>query len=215
MTSRFTTFAIAALAGIALPTAAQAQSIDEGQQRQAVEAWTQCIADENAEEAHALLVLDYRGAPYRRQLNDLADRRVSSACFNAMPRDYRRIELGGLPFAGGLAERLIETMGEDSLVLRLSRAVVGAEAETFSYTDEVANCMARGAPNLVADLFATEVGEAEETAALGALAPVLTVCSRSGSSIEASPMAMRAMLATASYRLLAAQVDEPSGNDDA
>ena len=154
---------------------------------------------------HNLLVLDYRSDAYATRIRDLAARRVSEECFRAMPREYRRIELGGLPFAGGLAERVITTDDGGPLIMRLSMAAVGVEAETFSYTDVVANCTALGAPNLVANLFASEIASEEETAALEQLAPVLDICSRNGSAIEAAPLAMRSMLATASFRILAAQ----------
>lgn len=174
-------------------------------QRLAVMAWTECIADENLEEVRNLLEMDYRSEEYRDLLADLADRRVTERCFRAMPRRYRRIELGGLPFAGGLAERLVETAGVEPLINRLSMAVIGESAQTFSYTDQVANCVVRGAPNLVANLFATDPTADEETAAFMQLAPVLDICTQNGSVIEASPLAMRSMLATASYRILAAQ----------
>ncbi|APE28832.1 hypothetical protein BMF35_a2003 [Aurantiacibacter gangjinensis] len=160
-------------------------------------------------------MLDYRSNEYRRLIDDLADRRVSSECFNAMPRRYRRIELGGLPFAGGLAERMLEAGDGEPLVMRLSMAAIGTPAETYSYTDQVANCVARGAPNLVADLFATPVASDAETAVFTQIDPVLDICTQDGSSINASPLAMRSMLATASYRMLAAQTEEMNENDDA
>lgn len=181
----------------------------ERMQRSALMAWTECIADENLEGVEDLLLLEFGSRAQRRLGEYLVDRREVERCFDAMPRGYRRIELSSLPFAGGLAERLIETGGEEPLVNRLAMAVIGKQAEVFSYTDQVANCMVRGAPNLVADLFATEPTLPEEEAALAQLYPVQNICSQSGNAIEASPLALRSILATASYRILAAQEDAP------
>lgn len=211
----YLTIASALLALAALPVAAQAQERNpernETLRRQAVSAWTACIADEFAGEVDTLLKLDYRTEAYDDLVEDLAERRVSQTCFDAMPRAYRSIRLTGLPFTGGLAERmLLAGEGSEPLVGRLSRAAIGQAPVTYSYTDQVASCAVRGAPDMVAGLFATPVASAEETAAIARLQPVLDVCMRSGAAIEASPLAMRAMLATASYRVLAAQ-QAPAG----
>lgn len=178
---------------------------NETMQRRAVEAWTACIADEFDDRVRDVLTLDFRTREYERKLEDLAEERVSERCFDAMPRNYRRIELGGLPFAGGLAEQKIKNWSDEPLLMVLSKAAIGNQAPVFSYTDRVANCAVRGAPNFVASLFETEVDSPEEANALTQLQPVYEVCTRGGSEIEASPLAMRAMLATASFRILAAQ----------
>ena len=202
-------FALAIAASALLASTVHAQPVryekDEQVQRAAVEAWTACIADEFGEDVREVLTLDYRTDRYAALLKDLAGRRVSSACFYAMPRRYRRIELGGLPFAGGLAEQAMESAPGEPLLMRLSRAAIGAEAPTYSYTDKVANCAVRGAPHLAANLFDSAIGSVEETDAMAQLAPVFDVCTRDGSAIDASPLALRSMLATASYRILAAQ----------
>ncbi|MCK0128283.1 hypothetical protein [Erythrobacter sp. F6033] len=177
---------------------------DVAKQRAAVTAWTECIAEERRDEVKAVLLLDYRDDGYKSDLNELAQTRVSKRCFDAMPRAYRQIRLTGLPFAGGLAEHVIES-SDKPLLTRLSMAAIGLNPATFSYTDQVAMCTVRGAPHLAAKLFKTEIETAEEQAALAELLPVTDVCTRRGTPIEASPLAIRSMLATASYRLLAAQ----------
>ncbi|MBV7260215.1 hypothetical protein [Erythrobacter crassostreae] len=177
---------------------------DVSKQRGAVAAWTNCIAQERRDEVKSVLLLDYRDDGYKSALNELAQTRVSKQCFRAMPRAYRQIRLTGLPFAGGLAEQLIED-SQESLLSRLSMAAIGRDPTTFSYTDQIAMCTVRGAPHLAAKLFETEFETEEEQAALSALKPVTKVCTQRGAPIEASPLAMRSMLATASYRLLAAQ----------
>ena len=176
---------------------------DVAKQREAVEAWTTCIADERSEDVTKLLSLDFRSDDYRKLIEGLGKARVSSECFNAMPRAYRKIELGGLPFAGGLAERIIER-DEEPLLQRLSMAALVDDVPTYSRTDAIAQCMARGAPHLVAHLFSTEINSGEETEALADLQPVVAACTQ-GAGFEASALGMRSMLATASFRLLAAQ----------
>ena len=200
---------IAAALLVCVPATAHAQVArterSETMQRRAVAAWTACIAAEFPDDVEQLLALDYRNDAYRTLIDDLAQRRVSQECFDAMPRAYRRIRLTGLPFAGGLAERMLASDTAEPLAARFARAVIGRDAVTYSYTDQVANCAVRGAPDLVADLFASDVASGEEAVALVRLAPVIEICSQNGSAIQASPLAMRAMLATAAYRLLAAQ----------
>jgi len=198
--------ALALIGLISSVSVAQKPRLEENveKQRAAVAAWTTCIADENPEEVGELLYLDFRSDEYRSKLDSLSKKLVSSECFNAMPRSYRRIRLGGLPFAGGLSERMIER-DKEPLLNRLSMAAIGAEAPTYSYTDRAAMCTARGAPHLVAVLFKTEVSSDEEATALQQIQPVLDVCTAGDNRIEASPLALRSMLASASYRLLAAQ----------
>ena len=187
----------------------------ESMQRLAVEAWTACIADEFKGRVHEVLMLDFRSREYARKLERLAEERISERCFDAMPRNYRRIELNGLPFAGGLAEQAMKNASDEPLLTRLSMAAIGKQAPVFSYTDQVANCAVRGAPHLVAALFESDVASVEEEDALEQLAPVYMVCTQRGSAIEASPLAMRSMLATASYRLLASQDSTEESEPDA
>jgi len=203
--------------GLALAPGAQAQPVQyersESLQRRALEAWAACIADEASDDVHTVLTMDFRSAEYAARLKALARMRVSEQCFHAMPRAYRRIRLGGLPFAGALAERAFESQSEEPLVARLSKAVIAKKAETYSYTDWVANCAVRGAPHVVARVFETKVASDEERAALDQIAPVIEFCTRGKRALEASPLALRSMLATASYRILAAQDEKESDND--
>ncbi|QYU69400.1 hypothetical protein J4558_04445 [Leptolyngbya sp. 15MV] len=196
--------ALVALASSSVTAQPVRKETDVAKQRAAVEAWTACIADENVDRVSRTLARDFTSREYRSEMLALAKTRVSSRCFEAMPGEYRRIELGGLPFAGGLAERLIER-SDESLLLRLSRAVIGVTPQTYSPTDAIAMCMVRGAPLQVSSLFGTSINSSEEIAALADLASAVDICSVGTRRLEASPLGMRSMLATASFRLLAAQ----------
>lgn len=201
---------------VAVPADAQQRRMvqNETLQRQAVAAWTRCIADENTEEVSALLLMDFTSEEYSEQIDDLSERRISSSCFNALPRRYRRIELGGLPFAGGLAERLITTQGNEPLLNRLAMASIGKEAQVFTYTDAVSNCVVRGAPHLAAGLFESSIASDEETALLEQIRSVFDVCTRGATPIEAGPLGVRSLLATASFRILAAQQSPSEESED-
>ena len=194
---------------LSAPLAAQ-RSDDIAEQRLAVEAWTTCIADEKPGEVERLLQKDFRETSYKTGMKMLAQERVSKSCFDAMPRKYRRVELGGLPFAGGLAERMIEK-DDAPLLTRLMAASEGPEPQTFSFTDKAAMCVARGAPQHVAILFDTDINSGDELKALAGLQPILDACTPGDRRIEASAMGLRSMLATATYRLLSAQ----KANNDA
>lgn len=199
---------IAALAAtLAAPAAAQRKPTiepDVALQRGSVQAWTACIAAEKADDAHRILVQDFNSSSYRLGIRALAQTRVSKECFEAMPQQYRSIRLGGLPLAGGLAEHLLKA-DETPLLKRLSMAALGSAPQTFSPTDAIAMCMVRGAPHTVAGLFGTEIETAEEQAALTELKPVADICAGGAGKFEASALGLRSMLATASYRSLAAQ----------
>ncbi len=176
---------------------------DAVKQRAALDHWTRCLAAEQEDRVRAVLLVDYREDDYKSELSKLARTRVSETCFESIPRRYRKMRLGGLPFAGALAEQIIAE-GDESLLMRLSKAALTPDVQTFSYTDKAAVCTVKGAPHLVAQLFGTQAETEAETAALSALKPVTDYCTASGAKIEASALAMRSMLATASYRVLAA-----------
>ena len=88
----------------------------------------------------------------------------------------------------------------------LGRAAAGNAAPTYSFTDRVAMCMVRSAPDQVAALFATAPASAEETAAIAALGTPAQLCARAAQAtrpLSISPVGLRAMLATAAYRSIA------------
>lgn len=178
--------------------------MDIALQRGSVEAWTACIAAEKPADVRRLLVKDFNSDGYKVGMKALAQTRVSKECFEAMPQEYRSIRLGGLPFAGGLAEHMLET-DEVPLLKRLSMAALGPAAKAHSRTDEIAMCMVRGAPHMVAGLFDTKYETEQERAAIDGLKPVADICAGGAGKFEASALGLRSMLATASYRLLEAQ----------
>lgn len=174
---------------------------DDVDARRTMASFANCVVAGSSDKVADVLVRDFRSTGYRNGLRNLS--RDNEGCARKVGL-VGRMKMGNLPFAGALAEELL---GADSqpLLKRLSMAALGPQAATYSWTDSVAMCMARGAPQPVAQLFDTAVGSGEEKTAVAGLKPVADICAGGAGKFEASALGLRSMLATASYRLLAAQ----------
>jgi hypothetical protein len=190
-------FAVPASANDAVPGANTRAS------RVALEQWAGCVARDNAGEAARVLTMDFTSPAYQRALKTLS--LESRDCI----RFQGKLRAGGLLFAGEMAEALLEQPGE-AVVARLARAAAGAAARSFSFTDKVAICTVRSAPNEVAALFATGRDTAAETAALGQVSAVMGLCAKAAEAtkpLSINPAGLRAMLATAAFRSVEAAKD--------
>ncbi|WP_160755115.1 hypothetical protein [Allopontixanthobacter sediminis] len=195
--------AISLAAMTTLATAGSAQGRDEAvtpEARTELAEYAACVARERPDEAARLLKQDFRSSGYRNGMANLS--KFTEGC--ARDARFSKMRMGTLPFAGALAESLLEA-SPDPLLARLAMAALKPDVITYSRTDAMAMCMIRGAPDLVARMFASEINSAEETAATKVLTPIASLCLKEEAGFEASPLGMRSMLATASYRLLAAQ----------
>lgn len=166
--------------------------------RIAVQDFGRCVARQSPGLAAETLSRDFRTRAYSSALRRLA--RVNETCF----RQRGTMRADGLPFAGALAEALL---GNDPVPLnaRLARAALGPAPPARSESDRIAICVVRSVPDDVARLFAAAVASEAETATVAALDPIATACNRTGQRLELSPAGLRAMLATAAFRSLAAQ----------
>ncbi|MCT2558714.1 hypothetical protein N0B51_06950 [Tsuneonella sp. YG55] len=188
---------VPALADDAAPAAATRGS------RVALEEWAGCVARDNAGEAARVLTMDFRTPAYERALRTLSTE--SRDCI----RFQGTLRAGGLLFAGEMAEALLEQPGE-AVVTRLARAAAGPAAEAYSFTDRVAICTVRSAPNEIAALFSTGRDSAEETAALDQVSAVMGLCAKAAEAtkpLSINPAGLRAMLATAAFRSVVAAKD--------
>lgn len=159
-----------------------------------------CVADVSTDKVSEVLTRDFRSTEYRSGLRNLM--RANDGCARkAKLRGSIRME--GLPFAAALAEAMLERE-TTPLNARLAKAAAGTTAPTYSPSDTVAMCVARSVPDDVAALFASDPGSASETAALGKIEQVAALCAR-GTKLEISPIGLRSIVATASYRLVAKQ----------
>ena len=163
-----------------------------------------CVAGKSPERAADLLTRDFRATAYESGMRNLS--RNNEGCAHDAGLKYGKMRLDTLPFAGGLAEAMIARRGQPVNAL-LVRAAALPPAATYSFTDRVAMCVVRSAPDQVAALFATPVASDEESAAIAAVAPAAELCARAAQArkpLAISPAGLRAMLATAAYRSIAA-----------
>ncbi|WP_221227431.1 hypothetical protein [Stakelama sediminis] len=156
-----------------------------------------CVADHSREKASAALKLDFRTGAYSRALHVLAKNNVDCS------RDAKwfKVRSSSLFFAGALAEKLLSE-GPDSLDSRLTHAAEGPPTQPRSNFDAMAICIVRSSPDGVSTLFRSAVASAEEKHALAALQPTINACHKFAPRIDASDAAMRAVLATAAYRVV-------------
>lgn len=157
-----------------------------------------CVADTSTAKVSDVLARDFRTTEYRSGLRNLM--RANDGC--ARKAKLRgSILMEGLPFAAALAETMLER-DTTPLNMRLAKAAAGTPAPTYSASDHVAMCVARSVPDDVAALFASEPGSSAETAELAKIEKVAAMCAR-GTKMEISPIGLRSIVATASYRLIA------------
>ena len=167
-------------------------------ERAAIVEFGRCVVKESPAKAHSVLTRDFRTAEYRAGLKVLAT--VNETCFP----QRGRMRAGGLPFAAAMAEAML-LKGEAPLNVRLARAGIGKAAPTYAPSDAVAMCVARSVPDQVAALFATPIASEAEAKAANDLGVAVKLCSPRDTALDLQPYGLRAILATASYRLLAAQ----------
>ncbi len=193
-----------ALAGIVgAPAAAQApKPLEESSANARVQMarFATCVADRSPEKAARTISMDFRSTTYRSALKNLSD--ANRDCYG-----YRAtMRVGGLSFAGALAERLLER-DASPLNARIIRAG-SAQTAARSPSDAIALCVVRSAPDDVARLFATEVASAAERDAVKALQVATDACARNQARLETTPEGLRAMLATAAFRTVTTSVAE-------
>ena len=179
-------------------------SASERGARRALEAFAKCVAERHPDEARRLLTMDFNSTGYRTGLR-LLSREAERTCAKASVGKGNTMRSASLLFAGAVAEAMLES-GSEALNARLARSA-GVKVESYAPSDAVAQCLARSLPAQVAALFATGPGSEGEAAAAQPLLRATPVCARAAgiaSRVELSVSAARAMIATASYRLLAA-----------
>ena len=156
--------------------------------RLAMAAFGQCVARSSPDKSHDLLTQDFRTPSYRAGLRALAEN--NRECLKIRGK----MRATGLPFAAAVAESLLKV---DPAPLHVRLA--------YAPSDVLAMCVARSSPNETAALFATPVATDAEKEAVAKLSPAAALCSaKVGRSMALEPFAVRSVLATASYRLVAA-----------
>jgi len=159
-----------------------------------------CVADHSAAKAGRTLSSDFRSNQYRSAMNAMLNNNAD--CNSLLPRNSV-IRSSRLLFAGALAERLM-TKGSDPLNVRLAKAAALPAAATYSPSDAIAMCTVRSAPDDTAQLFGSAAGSDAEAEAIRSLQMAVRLCSRGTGPFAANPEGLRAILATAAFRSVAA-----------
>jgi hypothetical protein len=183
---------------VAAPAAAQrAAAPASPEARVAVAKFAQCIVRTSPAKVHDVLTQDFRTRAYGQALRVLSDN--NRDCY----RTRATMRAGGLALAAALAEAMIKA-DPRPLRSRLAAAAVGKTAPTYAPSDAVAMCVARSAPDEVTALLSAPIASPEEVAAAAKLGLAVNLCSRQQAT-NITGYGLRAILATATYRLLAAQ----------
>lgn len=175
----------------------------DAQARVAIQGFGACVARRSARTAGEILSRDFTTRDYQQGLRVLS--RNNEDCF----RRRGRMRSHNLLFAGAIAEQLVE-QGTEPLNVRLARAASRPEPRPFSSIDGVALCVVRSTPDDVGRMFSTEVASEAERTELQALRRVVTLCNRTGRPLAFSDAGLRAILATAAFRVV--QSSTETGN---
>ncbi len=170
--------------------------------RKTMALYAACVAESSADKVSAVLVRDFRTTEYRNGLKNLSS--ANEGCARKVGlRNSDRLRMGNLPFAAALAEVMIASDPEP-LKSRLAKAAAGKTTETFAPRDAVAMCVVRSVPDDVTALLQSEPGTEAEASTEAKLLPVARMCA-DGTRVEATTLGLRSIIATATFRLLAAQ----------
>jgi len=153
-----------------------------------------CVARHLPTRAAAVLRMDFTAAPFGEAL-----RKLAHADLGCMPRG-KQARFAPVLFAGALAEELLSRNGD--LTVALTYDPAKAPVKAISESDMVASCVARTSPGEVAGLFATRAASDAESVAIRALVPAVQQCVSTGQQARFNRPGLRAILATASYRIV-------------
>lgn len=161
-----------------------------------------CVARVSPVEVERALRMDVRDSGYAAEL------RILSASHGTCHRGLE-MRTNMLLFAGGLAEGLIENRAEP-INTRLARAANSSDEPVFGPPDRFARCIVRTMPAEVATLFATGVNTVLESRVIARFNPAFQTCGSDPSDrASISRASVRAMLAAATFRILAFSNGQP------
>lgn len=188
---------LAMLAALAIPTmaaSADARRPVTPRATLAVHELARCIFVAEPNRVRELLTMGPGDPRYASTFEHLVER---NACLN-----YGTIAANDRVFKGSLAEfALLRDLGGSPLAARVAYDPSRPPIRTADESEIMSICVVRAAPHEVEALFGTEPSSRSETVALQAIAPVLPGCLRSGARAELDRSSLRAMLASAAFRL--------------
>ena len=159
----------------------------------------QCLAARYPDDARKVLAIDFRSRTYGEALRELG--RLGGLCAQDQ-LGRATLRSAGLPFAGSVAEALLErdgTIADLAARTGFRPELPGIEARNAG--EFMAFCTLRKNAAGAADVLRSEPGSPQEIAAFAALGPTLTGCVPAKSKLEFSHQSLRALLALGAYRL--------------
>lgn len=159
----------------------------------------ECLGKRYANDARKVLALDFRTKGYGQALRELG--RLGGLCARD---DLGRATLRspGLPFAGSIAEALLEHDGilSDFAGKTGYRSDVPA-IDARNASEFMAFCTVRKDPAGVVAMLRSDPASSSEAAAFAAMSTILSGCVPAKSELEFSYQSIRALLALGAYRL--------------
>jgi hypothetical protein len=190
--------AATAIAAVALfPAAASAQQTeDEVLALPAMHLYATCVVRDSQPGAEKLLQMDVGTPEYQETL-----RAYALSHPHCVPG--RKLQFGGLPFAGAVAEALIlERYSGRNVADLIAQAAPESDLPPHGMAEGVGMCVARAKPELVKAVLDTDPGSQQEVQALDQTGPALTGCIHKGTQITLNKQAARAMYALGAWRLI-------------
>lgn len=159
----------------------------------------ECLATRHPDRAREVLALDFRSRSYRDDLRELG-RSGHHCAGDHLGRATLRS--AGLPFAGSVAEALLETDGilADFAARTAYRPDVPA-IEARNASEFMAFCAIRKDPAGTAAVLRSDPASSGEAAAFAAMGTTLSGCVPAKSELEFSYQSIRALLALGAWRL--------------
>lgn len=163
-----------------------------------------CIVGETPWSVREVLAMDYRTPEYTRKLKELGSG-VGGRCIHRASK----LSSSGVLFAGSLAEAMLKAnVKRKDLPKRIAYDPARQPIEARNPGEEMALCAALQAPDATAALLQTQPATREEAQAVQQIAPILGQCLKQGTQVEMNKPAIRAMLALAAWRIVAASKQE-------
>ena len=193
-------FTAIAAAALAAQPAESTGSPSEPRLVRSLHRYANCMVQERAPTARALLGMDFRTREYGRTMARLVRNDRNCASASESERSWRS---SGLLFAGALAESLLRRdLAGQELAPRVAYDPARPTIEARNGGEVMAICVVREDAGAASRLLATGPATAEEVAALRAMSAVLSGCVPARSEARFTREALRAVIALAAYRLV-------------
>lgn len=185
---------VAAVALAVTPAAAGAGERVTPRAALAVHELARCVFLAEPNRVRTLLTMRQADSRYASTFQHLVER---NACLAA-----GTLSTNNRIFKGALAEfALFRDLGGEPLAAHVGDDPALPPIRTSDESEIMSICVVRARPEQVEALFQTEPSSRSETAALQAIAPTLPGCLRRGARAELDRSSLRAMLASAAFRL--------------